>query len=508
MAQTHSKIKVEYGDFQTPIDLARQICSVLASQGNVPSAIVEPTCGAGNFLVAALDTFPNADKIIGIDINIDYVNILQQKVAAYNHDINKEIFQANFFDVNWTQLLSQLSQPILVVGNPPWVTNSTLGTLQSDNLPQKSNFQGYAGLEAMTGKSNFDISEWMIIHLLEAMSSFRGTLAMLCKTSVARRVLKQVWKTHKQAHDARLYRIDAKKHFNVAVDMCLLVCQTGFPVAESNTCKVFDRLIDQDYLTIFGLEDGDLVADIQAYKKWRHLRGQGSQKWRSGIKHDLAKVMELIKLDGQYQNGLGEFCELEKTFVYPLLKGTDLVKQKSVQPRKYVIVTQKRIGEDTRIIQKVAPKTWQYLHQHQQLFQKRKSSIYKNNPPFAMFGIGDYTFASWKVAISGLHKRLRFLPVGPYQDKPVMLDDTCYFLPCKSKEDASLLAQLLNSKPAQTFLKAFIFWDAKRPITATILNRLDLTALARDAGIETGEISTLAYQSETHVQGTLFKLEE
>jgi len=31
-------------------------------------------------------------------------------------------------------------------------------------------------------------------------------------------------------------------------------------------------------------------------------------------------------------------------------------------------------------------------------------------------------------------------------------------------------------------LEAFIFWDAKRPITIDILKRLDLVALARELG--------------------------
>ena len=38
------------------------------------------------------------------------------------------------------------------------------------------------------------------------------------------------------------------------------------------------------------------------------------------------------------------------------------------------------------------------------LVQKRKSSIYRGQPPFAMFGIGPYSFAPWKVAIGALQQ--------------------------------------------------------------------------------------------------------
>ncbi len=44
--------RIEYGDFQTPPDLAREICRVLRSER--PKSLIEPTCGTGAFLSAAL----------------------------------------------------------------------------------------------------------------------------------------------------------------------------------------------------------------------------------------------------------------------------------------------------------------------------------------------------------------------------------------------------------------------------------------------------------------------
>ncbi len=45
-----------------------------------------------------------------------------------------------------------------VIGNPPWVTNSRQGKNSSLNVPLKSNIYGLKGIDAITGKSNFDIS--------------------------------------------------------------------------------------------------------------------------------------------------------------------------------------------------------------------------------------------------------------------------------------------------------------------------------------------------------------
>ena len=77
-----------------------------------------------------------------------------------------EVHCEDFFKKDWPIMLDSLREPIL----PPWVTNSTVGTLGGTNLPTKSNFRRFNGLDAITGKSNFDISEWMLLHLLECLS--------------------------------------------------------------------------------------------------------------------------------------------------------------------------------------------------------------------------------------------------------------------------------------------------------------------------------------------------
>ena len=98
-------------------------------------------------------------------------------------------------------------------------------------------------------------------------------------------------------------------------------------------------------------------------------------------------------------------------------------------------------------------------------------SVYKKKPRFSIFGGG--------CRVEGgdfrMYKRIQFSMVPPLDGKPAMVDDT----PCKNQDEAVLRAELLNSKAAREFLRAFIFWDAKRPITAQILKRLDLLALAK-----------------------------
>lgn len=220
--------------------------------------------------------------------------------------------------------------------------------------------------------------------------------------------------------------------------------------------------------------------------------------------------MELEREDQGFRNKLGELYNLEATYIYPMLKSSDVARERVPVPSRWMLVTQKTIGEDTAPIKFIAPKTWAYLMHHSELLDKRRSSVYKGRPRFSVFGVGVYSFSPWKVAISGLYKRLHFAVVGPHAGKPVVLDDTCYSIPCQSENEAHYLGRLLNSKVAEEFFRAFIFWDAKRPITVSILNRLNLIALARELGSEDAILVFLASSGSllSHRQLALFEMEK
>src|SRR5579859_5461373 len=168
---------------------------------------------------------------------------------------------------------------------------------------------------------------------------------------------------------------------------------------------------------------------------------------------------------------------VESDYIYPLLKSSDLFNNVNLRPHRAVIVPQTRPGENTWALKQAAPRLWSYLTAHVDIFGQRKSSIYQGQPPYTIFGIGPYSFALYKVGISGLHKTPRFRAIGPVDGLPVMLDDTCYFVACNSAEQASFLTALLNDSVCLELIQSVVFLDAKRPITKNLLQRIDLKAL-------------------------------
>ncbi len=501
--------KAEFGDFQTPLSLAREVCSLIARTDFRPSSILEPTCGMGSFLTASLETFPDAQHVLGFDVNPSYVMQAQYTLTQVFPHRSAEVRQSDFFLTNWSEILEKLPEPILVIGNPPWVTNAALSALNSHNLPKKSNIDNLRGIDAITGKSNFDISEWMLRKIIEWIDGKNRILAMLCKTTVARKVLLHAWRRDLRIESASLYILDAHEYFGASVDACLLFVR-GSPTGGSKECSVFHSLQAQQPDTVFGIQDGMLVANVELYRKWRMLTGTGLRGWRSGIKHDCSKVFELRMAEGNLVNGLREVVDLEPEVLYPLLKSSDIAAHRS--PCLWMVVPQRTMNDDPGRLRLDAPRAWNYLNEHAYLLERRKSSIYRNRPRFSIFGVGPYSFAPWKVAISGLYKKLEFVQVSHFQERPVVLDDTCYFFPCHSEEECHLLYELVTSEPAKEFWTSLIFWDAKRPITAQLLNSLDLMALARLLNKECDIARTLAERqmveyTEESYQNLLFREE-
>jgi type I restriction-modification system DNA methylase subunit len=224
MSSNDRKTKLEYGDFQTPLELAEMVCRKLVELNVNPTTIIEPTCGVGNFLEAAARSFPSAAKIIGVEINQNYLTEIRLNKQLFSDD-RCDIWQGDFFQFDWESLVSQSTDRLLILGNFPWVTNSQQGTIGSENLPKKNNFQNHIGLDALTGKSNFDISEWMFIQVVQWLQNRDADLAMLCKTSTARKLLNYLHSQKLHLADCATYKIDAKKYFDANVDACLVIAQ-------------------------------------------------------------------------------------------------------------------------------------------------------------------------------------------------------------------------------------------------------------------------------------------
>ena len=302
------------------------------------------------------------------------------------------------------------------IGNPPWALNSNLNF----NLPKKENFKSLNGTDAITGSSNFDICEYIILKLIEKSVDKNVAIAMLCKTSVARNVLLELDRNNVCVDAVKMYDFNSSKVFGVSASACMLYIKMSTSNSKCCECEVYD------------IEVPNLIC--------------GRISFQNGKLSNLND--DVLDLDGECVNS--DF-------------------------KKYVIVTQKKAREETYYIEELAPKTWKYLCDRKDAFDSRKSSIYKGAPAFSMFGVGDYSYAEYKVGISGFYKRPLFVLLYNENniEQPIMVDDTSYFLSFDNYSDAYTCMLLLNSSKVQKFLLNISFQDAKRPYTKKTLQRID-----------------------------------
>lgn len=459
----------QFGDFQTPPELAKLCLEKLA----IPSdaRILEPTCGTGTFLRTAQTIAPDSERI-GIEIQPKHA----KAAADCGTILTRSVFTTDFNrDVTFSG-----GGPLFVIGNPPWVTSSELSRLGSDNIPDKRNIKMARGLDALLGSSNFDVCECVILKALEEFRDQPFTLGMLCKTQVARNVIEYADSAGYPLEGAAVYRIDAMHWFNAAVDACWFVVRSDPHGKRDYTAEVYDDLRNpSETPKRFGVVDGRLVSDVDRYSALRAADGKSPYEWRSGLKHDAASVFELLAAPAPTTRD-GVVLDVETNYLYPFLKSTDVFRGRHAELSRWVIVPQMSFGADTASLQHTAPNLWRYLDANGSVVDGRKSSIYRNRPRFSVFGHGDYTFAPYKVAVSGLHKEPVFRLVAPIEGKPVVLDDTCYFLPFDNGWEAATTWALLSSPECRDLIESLVFWDSKRPLTKKLLTRIELNKLPVD----------------------------
>ena len=469
-------IKKEFGDYQTPLYFANCVCSYLTNYLNLqPETIMEPTAGMGAFIEASIAQFGSCKKIVGIEINTDYCKYCEDKFQ----DKKIRIINEDFFKYNINKSLFNKDK-VLVVGNPPWATNSELNF----NLPEKTNFKGLSGTDAITGASNFDICEYIILKLIEDFRNTNTVIAMLCKTSVARNVFLEINRTSVPTEYVKILNFNSNKVFGISVSACVLIIKLSDADITTNVCEVADFSEPSRIISNIKCENGVLSNDNENVMDFE---GNSQFEWRQGVKHDCSSIMELEAVDEQtYINKKKQQIKIEKTLVYPLIKSSGF---KSCiineQFKKNVIVTQKKIKEDTSYIKTLAPQTWKYLVENKESFDRRKSSIYQGAPDFSMFGIGDYSYSVYKVGVSGFYKKPLFsLLYNKEQLKhPVMVDDTSYFISFDNYNDAYVCMVLLNTNYVQDFLYSISFQDAKRPYTKKVLQRLDFKKVVESISV-------------------------
>jgi hypothetical protein len=445
------------GDFQTPVELARQVWSTV----NVSDfdTIIEPTFGLGAFLKTLP---PTKAKVIGWEIEPSYF----EQVKSNSH----LLYLKDVFTVKQEDTLTNFASRVLVIGNPPWITNSEQSSLGGLNTGTKRNLKSLSGLDALTGKANYDISEAIILHFVSLLKECEFVqFALLGKFKVLRNLVEFIG-SMLHVGNFEFHRIDSKKHFNAAVDSGLIKFQLGSTVPTSPVCTVYAN-ISGPPINKIAIINKQFVYDADLYQKTSFLENRGVKHyvWRQGIKHDVRDVMELIETERGVENRLGEVVDVEPEILYRLYKSSDIFHGR--ESRFLIPMYQRDLKDNLEDLDTRYPKLYAYLLKHKDKFRARKSSIYRNRNIYSVFGIGTYTHLPFKIIIGGMYSEPRFQLIEP-SPRLAMPDDTGYMLATESHEEAIYLLALLTLCSAKNFLLSISHSGDKRRFSKEVLGRL------------------------------------
>lgn len=145
---------------------------------------------------------------------------------------------------------------------------------------------------------------------------------------------------------------------------------------------------------------------------------------------------------------------IEAQLLYPLLRWGD-IQRFGARPSGYLLLVQdadRRCGIDEKVLQSRYPCAYGYLCRFRKLLESRAAyRRYQARGPFyAMYDVGSYTLAPYKVVWRRMDRQLRAAVLEPWDDpilgwRPVVPQETCVLVPVESLAEAHYLCALLNS---------------------------------------------------------------
>lgn len=494
------------GEYYTPGWLAEHVLQSTDWQGDPTRRLLDPTCGSGVFLLQALRAvrtrweqdgrpLPPAElcrqvraNLVGYDVNP--VAVLTAG-ANYLIALRDWLAPGECPPVPVEQRDVILAPPAdgavetfdYVVGNPPWIAWDHLPTdYRQATMPlwQQYGLFTLSASAARHGGGKKDLS--MLLTYVAADRYLRdgGRLAFV--------ITQTVFQSHASGDGFRRFRLGAEGPPLAVVRVDDLVPLRPFAGAANWTSVL---VLERGRPTVYPvpyikwLRDGSRQpyearpADVQRPgAPWllvpeglaglESLAGPSDYEAHLGANTGGANGVYWLELLGADAAGLrvrnvahrGKHAvasteqHVEPELVYPLLRWGD-VQRWQARPSTHLLLVQDpatRRGLDLAQLQARCPQAYAYLLGFRTLLERRAAyRRYQGEGPFyAMYNVGPYTVAPWKVVWRRMDRRLRAAVVGQCAVpgagvRPIVPQETCVLVAVDTAAEAHYLCARLNS---------------------------------------------------------------
>ncbi|MGH9869073.1 MAG: N-6 DNA methylase, partial [Candidatus Polarisedimenticolia bacterium] len=493
------------GQYYTP---AAVVELVLDSAGHPGSSdLLDPMCGAGAFLVAALrrlaaahpgmGTADLAARVQGMDV--DPLTVLLARAACLltlAHLCGGRLDPATRVQVACMDAVRD--EPAsgrafgIVAGNPPWVAWDHLPEAwRRDTYPLWRRHGLFAedgsrkDMQAVLGSGRKDLAmlatcvaadRWLAPGgtlsfvlgrgLLKSVGSASGFRRFVTAGGVPLRVV--------EVHDlgSGIFRGTAARPIVLTLRKGEptrypvpwrrgAACLQAEPVDPADPCSAWMTLPAVRHAAVRGvLGPSPYQAHAGAY-----TGGANGVYWVRRIETapDADGTVEVANLaDAGRRPVPAVTVRLEAGLLYPLARAGD-VGRFSVAPSAWILLAQdpaRRQGIDDVTMRARFPRALAYLTSMAGPLEARRDRgtralIRCGAPPWTMFGVSMATVSSWKVVWPRIASRMSAAVLGPRDGRPVVPQETCSLIACEDEEEASYLAGMLNGPLFQEAAAAF-----------------------------------------------------
>jgi hypothetical protein len=394
----------------------------------------------------------------------------------------------------------------VIVGNPPWLKWSALPPAYRETIKEFcvqydlfSSDKFYGGIES-------DVSTMVLYSAAEKWLRFGGRLSMLITRSVFKTESSEGFRMFRLPNNEQMYFKVLGVHdftkvrpFDGAVNKPTLLTlekqneATKYPLPWLEWHKVNGAKITNDDILEVVLQKthvNELYAcpinsigspwltipksDVEGCRAL--TKGESEAKFyyaRKGICTDSNGIFfgSIVGVQGEntiFENdpSLGRnktikrsTVSIENDLLYPIARGKEISYFKWSFGGTFGIVPQKSMhgfSEET-MIQKY-PKILQYFASHKHLLAKRSSlkRYLPNDPFYACWNIGEYTFSPYKVCWSEISSSFRTCIIANLDGKPIVPDHKIYFIPLDNEEEAKYLCAYLNATIVEELILGYV----------------------------------------------------
>ena len=476
------------GEYYTPDWLAEHVLDEL---GYTDQRMLDPACGSGTFLVAAINRVRRCnphlqpaqlldkilDSVAGFDVNPLAVFTARANYRIAIRDLppaGREI-PVELRDSILDPAPEWLGRAEVVAGNPPWIA--------WDHLPEeyrkctKPLWREYGlfslpASAARRGGGKKDLSSLMLYVAADRYLRDGGKLGfVITQTLFQSKGAGDGFRRFRIGGDGaalRIWRVDDMvrlKPFGGASNWTSVVflqkgVPTEYPVRyvkwkPKQECVARPADPARPASPWIVVPDGEQVAaagpsDYRAHAG-AYSGGANGVYWLRVVGRDGANLIVENLHDCGKRAVESVRAVIEPDLVYPLLRWGDVERYRA-RPSAHILLAQDpatRRGIDEARMRERFPLTYAYLKRFEPVLRQRRSSGLR--PPFySMFAVGPYTLAPIKVVWRRMDRRMNAAVV----EGLVIPQETCVFIEAASSDEAHYLCARLNSDEIDSLVRA------------------------------------------------------